>query len=109
MCEESPQVIASATRQQMADSHRFEKISNIVKQFKLSCGKTQTAFRTLVVKNTAFSARMQRFTENTFILIVVTGDEATRIQGGMVDLNADIARQRFKVLGDSGLGFARNL
>lgn len=29
-------VIANHTTKQMADPHRFEKISNIVKQFKLS-------------------------------------------------------------------------
>lgn len=32
-------VISSSTRKLMSDAHRFEKISNIVKQFKLSCGK----------------------------------------------------------------------
>ncbi len=38
-CEDgSPvQVIAHSVRRPHADVHRFEKISNIVKQFKLSC------------------------------------------------------------------------
>ena len=31
------QVIAHSVRRQHSDIHRFEKISNIVKQFKLSC------------------------------------------------------------------------
>ena len=30
-------VISSATRREHRDIHRFEKISNIIKQFKLSC------------------------------------------------------------------------
>jgi len=33
------------------DTHRFEKISNIIKQFKLSCGKTQAQFQGMEVKN----------------------------------------------------------
>ena len=31
------QVIANSVRKSHVDAHRFEKISNIVKQFKLSC------------------------------------------------------------------------
>jgi len=34
-------VISHATRKEHPDDHRFEKISNICKQFKLTCGKTQ--------------------------------------------------------------------
>ena len=33
------------------DSHRFEKISNIIKQFKLSCIKTNYQFQSMLVKN----------------------------------------------------------
>jgi Ras-related GTP-binding protein A/B len=35
-------------RTQHFDPHRFEKISNIVKQFKLSCGKAQSQVRVLI-------------------------------------------------------------
>ena len=35
-------LISHARRKVMLDSHRFEKISNIVKQFKLGCGKMVT-------------------------------------------------------------------
>jgi Ras-related GTP-binding protein A/B len=37
-------VIAHATLTPHADAHRFEKISNIIKQFKLSCRKAQAQF-----------------------------------------------------------------
>jgi Ras-related GTP-binding protein A/B len=33
------------------DQHRFEKISNIIKQFKLSCIKTNYKFESMVVNN----------------------------------------------------------
>jgi Ras-related GTP-binding protein A/B len=38
------------------DVHRFEKISNIIKQFKLSCIKTNYKFQSMVVRNEKFSA-----------------------------------------------------
>lgn len=44
------------------DAHRFEKISNIVKQFKLSCGKAQSQFQGMEVKNSRFSAFIDAFT-----------------------------------------------
>ena len=37
-------VIAHAERDSARDPHRFEKISNIIKQFKLSCSKIAAHF-----------------------------------------------------------------
>lgn len=37
------------------DSHRFERISNIIKQFKLSCSKTQSQFQGMEVSNNNFN------------------------------------------------------
>ena len=42
-------VISNAVRKSHADVHRFEKVSNIIKQFKLSCSKTQAQFSTMQV------------------------------------------------------------
>ena len=44
------QVIAHATLSEHADVHRFEKISNIIKQFKLSCRKAQAQFEGMTVR-----------------------------------------------------------
>ena len=63
-------VISHASMVEHGDPHRFEKISNIVKQFKLSCGKTQAQFGGLEVANLGFHASMQVFTSNTYIMIV---------------------------------------
>ena len=38
-------VIAHAERNRHRDVHRFEKISNIIKQFKLSCSKIASVFK----------------------------------------------------------------
>ncbi|ELW63909.1 Ras-related GTP-binding protein B [Tupaia chinensis] len=38
------------------DAHRFEKISNIIKQFKLSCSKLAASFQTVEIRNSTFAA-----------------------------------------------------
>lgn len=38
-------VISHATVAEQRDAHRFEKISNIIKQFKLSCSKSRSQVR----------------------------------------------------------------
>ncbi|KAL3896789.1 MAG: hypothetical protein SGARI_007078, partial [Bacillariaceae sp.] len=50
------------------DAHRFEKISNIIKQFKLSCGKAQSQFQGMQVQNSRFTAYIDQFTANTYIM-----------------------------------------
>jgi Gtr1/RagA G protein conserved region len=53
------------------DAHRFEKISNIIKQFKLSCGKAQSQFEGMQVQNSRFTAYIDQFTANTYIMVRV--------------------------------------
>lgn len=54
------------------DAHRFEKISNIIKQFKLSCGKAQNQFQGMQVQNSRFTAYIDQFTVNTYIMVIVS-------------------------------------
>jgi len=54
------------------DTHRFEKISNIVKQFKLSCEKAQSQFQGMEVSNSRFTACIDAFTKNTYIMVIVS-------------------------------------
>lgn len=56
------------------DAHRFEKISNIVKQFKLSCGKAQSQFQGMDVCNSRFTAFIDAFTANTYIMVIVSNN-----------------------------------
>ena len=74
-------VISHYAMQEHHDRHRFEKVSNIIKQFKLSCSKMQFAPGTLgggggvselQVQNSKFSALVTEFTTNTFIMIVTS-------------------------------------
>jgi len=88
-------VISSSTRKPMKDLHRFEKISNIVKQFKLSCGKSQATFKSLTVQNSLFTAFIERFTHNTFIMIIIS---ETGIHPAATLCNIEVARQHFEKL-----------
>jgi Ras-related GTP-binding protein A/B len=49
-------VISHATQRPHDDVHRYEKISNIIKQFKLSCSKSQAQFMSMQVTNQHFTA-----------------------------------------------------
>lgn len=62
----------SSTTIPQFDAHRFEKISNIVKQFKLSCGKAQSQFQGMDVCNSKFTAFIDAFTANTYIMVIVS-------------------------------------
>jgi len=59
-------------QQVVLDTHRFEKISNIVKQFKLSCEKAQSQFQGMEVSNSRFTACIDAFTANTYIMVIVS-------------------------------------
>lgn len=85
-------VIAHVTRKEFHDTHRFERISNMIKQFKLSCGKTQAQLHGMQVRNSSFLAFIELFTANTYIM-VVTSD--TSIQPAVTQLNIDAARRHF--------------
>lgn len=86
-------VIAAATRNPQQDAHRFEKISNIVKQFKLSCSKTQSHLQSLEVRNAQFSAFLEGFTSNTYLMIVSSNSD---IPAAAIHLNVQVGRSHFE-------------
>lgn len=86
-------VICHATRKPPKDQNRFEKMSNIIKHFKLSCSRAGTSFQCLEVRNTSFTAFIDFFTPNTYICILSTDkhDEASAVQ-----VNIRAARPHFE-------------
>lgn len=86
-------VISHATQKEHSDVHRYEKISNIIKQFKLSCSKTQAQFKSMEVKNKNFTAFIDVFTTNTYIMIILTNSD---IQPAATALNVQCARVHFE-------------
>jgi len=86
-------VISHATLRSHSDMHRFEKVSNIIKQFKLSCSKTQYNFQSMEVTNKNFNAFIDAFTQNTYIMIIMTNP---KIQAAATLLNVRCARAHFE-------------
>ncbi|KAH6560134.1 hypothetical protein BASA61_006632 [Batrachochytrium salamandrivorans] len=86
-------VISHATRRDLGDVHRFEKVSNIIKQFKLSCSKSQAQFQTMEVCTPSFSAFLQALTPNTYAMVIVSDPT---IQPGVTLMNISAARSHFE-------------
>jgi len=86
-------VISHSTRKKHRDDHRFEKISNIIKQFKLSCSKSQAQFQSMEVRNSNFSAFIDAFTTNTYIMVIMSDNT---IQSAATLINIGLARGHFE-------------
>mmetsp|Transcript_30850 Transcript_30850/g.118265 ORF Transcript_30850/g.118265 Transcript_30850/m.118265 type:complete len:327 (-) Transcript_30850:3013-3993(-) len=90
-------VIAHAVIEPHDDVHRFEKISNIIKQFKLSCNKKRAGLESLLVQNANSTVLILDFTVCTSIMLVCSD---TRIRPAAVLHNIQLATEGFKPLLD---------
>ena len=88
-------VISHAVREEHSDHHRFEKVSNIIKQFKLSCSKTQAQFATMQVRNATYSAFIEGFTSTTYVMVIVSDPT---IEPATTLINIDASRSHFESL-----------
>ncbi|GFO08769.1 ras-related GTP-binding protein a [Plakobranchus ocellatus] len=88
-------VISYTERIQHRDVHRFEKISNIIKQFKLSCSKIGASFESMEVRNSSFAAFIETFTSNMVVMVVMSD---TSIPSAATQLNIKSARKHFEKL-----------
>lgn len=86
-------VISYAARRDHRDDHRFEKISNIIKQFKLSCSKSQAQVQSMELKNSNYTAFIDLFTTNTYILVISSDPD---IYSSATLLNIRNARDHFE-------------
>lgn len=93
-------VISHSTRKEHHDVHRFEKISNIIKQFKLSCSKSQAQFHSMEVRNSNFAAFIDVFTTNTYVMVIMSDQT---IPAAATLINIQNARKHFEKL-ESGRG-----
>lgn len=76
------------------DGHRFERTSNIIKQFKLSCSKTQSQLEGMEIMNSAYKAYIDIFTGNTYIMIIMATNNS--IPATLIQLNVAAARKHFE-------------
>ena len=81
------------------DPQRFEKISNIVKQFKLSCSKMQNHFSSFELRTHTFSAFIDILTPNTYIMIVISDP---LVESAVTRINIANARNLFKKIEAGG-------
>lgn len=72
LCSATFLVISHSTRTDHSDVHRFEKISNIIKQFKLSCSKSQSQFQAMEVRTANFTAFIDVLTGNTYVMVIMS-------------------------------------
>eukprot|EP01017_Pseudomicrothorax_dubius_P009333 TRINITY_DN1314_c0_g1_i6.p1 TRINITY_DN1314_c0_g1~~TRINITY_DN1314_c0_g1_i6.p1 ORF type:complete len:306 (-),score=68.12 TRINITY_DN1314_c0_g1_i6:227-1144(-) len=86
-------VIAYHDNRPKKDILRYERISNIIKQFKLSCGKLGTDIEQMTVKNSKFTVIIKGFTDNTYIMMVVSDP---KVEKSAIELNIDSATSYFK-------------
>jgi len=91
-------VISHCQRKHHRDVHRFEKVSNIIKQFKLSCSKLAAQFQSMEVKNSNFAAFIDIFTPNTYVM-VITSDATIPSAATLINIkNARIHFERLEGL-----------
>lgn len=88
-------VIAHCERKPHRDPHRFEKVSNIIKQFKLSCSKLGAKFQSMEVRNSRFAAFIDIFTSNTTIMVLCS-DPSQSSEATLVNIRN--ARKHFEAL-----------
>jgi len=88
-------VISYCQRKSHKDVHRFEKISNIIKQFKLSCSKLHAHFQSMEVRNSAFAAYIDVFTPNTYVMVIMSD---STIPSAATQINIRNARKHFEKL-----------
>lgn len=65
-------IISYCQKKQHRDIHRFERVSNIIKQFKLSCSKLAAQFQNMELRNSHFAAFIDIFTPNTYVMVVMS-------------------------------------
>ncbi|KAJ3119449.1 hypothetical protein HK098_005493, partial [Nowakowskiella sp. JEL0407] len=86
-------VISHTTVREHVDPHRFEKVSNIIKQFKLCCSKSQSQFKSMELCTPDFSVFIDVLTPNTYVMVVITD---STIQPASTLINIAAARKHFE-------------
>ncbi|KAK9455527.1 Gtr1/RagA G protein conserved region-domain-containing protein [Dipodascopsis uninucleata] len=74
-----------------SDSARFEKISNIIKQYKQSCSKLRTHFQSLSLRGSDCSAYLDTMTSNTMIMVVMSNKQNNKPSNDQTDQDLSAA------------------
>jgi len=90
-------VICNSSRNEHRDVLRFEKISNIIKQFKLSCSKPPgtSRFSSLEVRTSQFTAVIDSFTKDSYVMVIMSDPD---IEPAATHININSGRKHFEKL-----------
>lgn len=80
---------------EISDDQRFEKISHIIKKFKLSCINTKSQFQSLVIKTKEYTTYLEEFTKSTYIMIIL---KDKNVNLNMLKLNIELAKNKMEEL-----------
>lgn len=87
---------SSISRFEFKDPHRFEKMSNVVKMFKLSCARAAgSSVHSIELHNSDFDAFVYEFTNTTYIMVIVSDPE---VKPAVTLMNIGLARPHFERL-----------
>lgn len=86
----------SKSTYEFKDPHRFEKISNIVKMFKLACARVNNgSVKSIEIHNSNLHAFITEFTSTTYIMVIVSDPD---IQPTATLMNISFAKPHFEKL-----------
>ena len=85
-------LISHACMKPQSDMHRFEKVSNVIKQFKLSCSKSQAQFQNIEIQSGNLSVFLQGLTSNTIIMVIQSD---ASIQPALTLMNISASKSHF--------------
>lgn len=81
------------SKNQLSDDQRFEKISHIIKKFKLSCINNKSQFQSLVIKTKGLTTFLEEFTKSTYIMIILQ-DKSVNLN--LLKLNIDLSKGKME-------------
>ncbi|KZT39271.1 hypothetical protein SISSUDRAFT_1020509 [Sistotremastrum suecicum HHB10207 ss-3] len=77
------------------DDKRYERTSEIIKEFKYSCSRLREEFHSLELELPEFTAVLDELTKNTYILVVV---HDPTIETAAIQMNIRLIRDKFEEL-----------
>ena len=87
-------IIGSYTRDAVGSQsiQKYERISTLVKKFKIGCSKKGKEIESIVVRNEDFTIVLEVFTKNTFILLIFYDKD---LKSSLVSLNIKLVQNWF--------------
>ena len=86
-------LLSSFTDKEIKDDQRFEKISHIIKKFKLSCMTTNSRFESMIIQTRNYTTYLDEFTSSTYIMVIINSKN-TNLE--LIKLNVALCRNTFE-------------